>query len=102
MSGLARRVGSLERCAEEERRRELRRLVEAMARKEGFAPAEVEEAYQLTLDAQAEIAALRRAGRSEREIVQQMADELGTSADKLMAEATAYFEAVCCPPGGTR
>ena len=94
MSGLSRRVGSLERCAEEASRRELHRLVEAMARKEGFAPAEVEQAYQVALDAQAEIAALRRAGRSEREIVQQMAEELGATADELVAEATAYFEAV--------
>src|SRR5207248_105159 len=86
---LGRRLSTLEAIAEEVRTRPIRRMVADLTRAESLTPAETDEALQLALAEAdrlaAERARLLRAGVSEREILQQYADEMGISLAELEA-----------------
>jgi hypothetical protein len=91
-NGLTRRVGALEELAEEMRRREAREIVMAEARRLGWHDiplSAINDGIDELIREQDRVAAWRREGLSERDILRRGADELGIPFEELERECLA-------------
>ena len=90
MAGLSGRVDALEEIAEEVRRRPIRRMVDALARQHRLTTKETEDAFAQACETadriEVERDRLLREGRSERDVMEIIAAQLGATADELEAE----------------
>ena len=89
---LGKRLDGLEQLAEQVRRREIRELIASLPDANDLTPAELESAIDEYTRAVEQIAGWRREGATDRQVLQRIADEIGTDAEALEAECRALAE----------